>query len=270
MKYSVFILLSSLLIISCQEDEDTNNFGLPASLVQFSASEATSKEGSGHQEVKIYLDRPQEGKTLVDFSVGGNITPSTSSVKGDVKVITASPLIIEAGETEGIIEFEILEDKEFEAEPESISITLNSIITGNAQLSSSISERNYRHHIQENEYELALQWDQTDESPSNVDLVVELPNNAVQISENIDGSEKLVLNNVRENDSYLVTVWYYEGESSIDYDVLFRKAGSKSILLQEGSFQTGEANREFSLTNGQGTRHYKMVCSGTDLQLVAR
>ncbi|MEQ9440551.1 MAG: hypothetical protein RIG62_15975 [Cyclobacteriaceae bacterium] len=270
MKYPSYAIIICLFLFSCQDDEDTNNFGLPASLVRFSATEASSVEGSGFQQVRVSLDHPQEGKTLVNFAVEGNFALADAQQSGDVRFITPSPLVIEAGETEAFIEFELLEDLEFEVEPETITFTLNDILEGNARLSTIASERIYRHTIQENEYELSLEWDQSEAASSNVELVVELPNNALLISDSPEGFEKVILNNVDENASYLVTVWYYQGEAPVNYELFYRKAGSKALFLKEGSFQTGEANREFSLTNGDGTRHYKMIRSGTDLLLIER
>ncbi|MEM6843822.1 MAG: hypothetical protein AAF632_16465, partial [Bacteroidota bacterium] len=252
----------------CQDDTDTNNFGLPTSVVKFSATQASSLEGSGSQQVRVYLDKPQEGSTLIDFAVGGNITLDNNFQSGDVRLITESPLLIPAGETETFIEFELLEDNDFESEAETLSITLTNIAEGNAQLSTIASERVYQHHIDENEYELRLVWDQN--TSSDIDLVVEIPNNQVLLSNRSNGAEQVVISNVDQNTPYLVSVWYSEGSTSVDYQILYRRAGSDSQLLQTGQFEKGEANEEFSLTSGNGTHQYKLTRADAELLLIPR
>ncbi len=268
MKYPIYTLLLGGILFSCQEDVDTNNFGLPTSVAKFSVTEASSREGSGNQQVRVYLDKSQEGNTLIDFSVGGNITLASNLQSGDVRLLTESPLLIPAGETEAFIEFDLLEDTDFESEAEILSISLTSIVEGNARISTVDAERIYQHHIDENEYELRLKWDQN--SSSNMDLVVELPNNQVLLSENTNEVERVVMSNVDQNTPYLVSVWYSEGSVAVDYEILYQKAGSESELLQTGQFAANEANEEFSLTSGNGTHQYKLTRLDTELMLIPR
>ncbi|WKN43238.1 hypothetical protein [Tunicatimonas pelagia] len=268
MKNSIYVSLVCGALLSCQDDVDTNNFGLPASVVQFSITEASSLEGSGFQQVRVYLDEPQEGNTLVSFSVSGNVTFATNTQRGDVRLLTESPLLIPPGETEAFIDFELLEDFDFESEPEALSITLTGILEGNALLSTTASERIYQHRVEENEYELNLRWDQ--QTSSDMDLVVELPNSRVLISDNTNGFEQVVIGNVDQNTSYLVSVWYLEGSEPINYEVSYQKAGSEVQILQQGQFEEDEANEEFSLANGNGTHQYKLLRSNAELTLIPR
>lgn len=268
MKKFIYLSLTSYLLFSCQDEVDTNNFGLPTSVVKFSTTEATSLEGSGLQQVKVYLDQPQEGNTLISFSLNGNVSFATNNQRGDIRLLTESPLLISPGETEAFIEFELLEDFDFESESEALAITLTDIIEGNAQLSAIANERIYHHRIEENEYELNLIWDHT--TSANVDLVVEHPNNGVIISENIDGKEKVVIGNIDQNTSYLVTVWYLEGSDPVNYDIAYQRAGKKPQLLQQGRFNADEATEEFSLTSGNGTHQYKLIRTDTELILIPR
>ncbi len=268
MKNSVYALLASVVLASCQDDEDTNNFSLPVSSVQFSTTEATSVEGSGLQQVRVFLDRPQEGSTLINFSVSGNVSFTSPTQSGDVRVITESPLVIPAGETEAFINFELLEDFEFESEPEKVTLTLTEILEGNAQLSTIPSERIFEQHVLENEYELNLQWDES--SASNIDLVVELPDNRLLVSDNTEGFEKVVIGNLDQNVPYLVTVWYYQGDASVNYSLSYQRAGEDLLKLQESAFNEDEANSEFSPYSGNGTHQYKLKRTGSDLILIPR
>ncbi|MGB3586119.1 MAG: hypothetical protein WBA23_06245 [Tunicatimonas sp.] len=268
MRHLIYVSIVGSTLFSCQDDVDTNNFGLPASVAKFSITEASSLEGSGFQQVRVYLDKPQEGNTLINFVVNGNITFADNNQRGDVRLLTESPLLISPGETEAFIDFELLEDFDFESEPESISITLTDILEGNAQLSSIANERIYQHRIEENEYELNLRWDQS--ISANIDLVVELPNNGVLISDNTNGLEKVVIGNVDQNTSYLVSVWYLEGSEPVDYEIAYQRAGSEIQVLQQGQFQEDEASKEFSLTSGEGTHQYKLLRSSTELVLIPR
>ena len=268
MKNSLYILFASVILASCQDDEDTNNFSLPTSSVQFSATETSSVEGSGLQQVRVFLDRPQEGSTLVNFSVTGNVSFATSILSGDVRVLTESPLIIPAGETEAFINFELLEDFEFENVPEKVVLTLTEILEGNAELSTIPSERIFEQHIIENEYEISLQWDTL--STSNIDLVVELPNNRLLVSDNTEGFEKVVIGNLDQNVPYLVTVWYYQGDSPVKYSLSYEQVGSGQFKLQESRFNKDEANPEFSPFSGNGTHQYKLIRTGSELVLIPR
>jgi len=268
MKHSLYVILTGVLLTSCQDDEDTNNFNLPASSVQFSAAEATSVEGSGLQQVSVYLDRPQEGSTLISFSVSGNVSLTSSAQSGDVRVITESPILIPAGETEAIINYELLEDFEFESEPEKVIFTLTEILEGNAQLSTIPTERIFEQHVLENEYELSLQWDES--TSSNIDLVVELPDNRLLVSDNTEGFETVVIGNLDQNTSYLVTVWYYQGDVPVNYSLSYQRAGEEILKLQESTFGENEANTEFSPFSGNGTHQYKLIRTGSELLLIPR
>jgi hypothetical protein len=268
MKNSLYLLLASVVLVSCQDDEDTNNFSLPASSVQFSATEATSVEGSGLQQVRVFLDRPQEGSTLINFSVSGNVSFTSTTQTGDVRVITESPLVIPAGETEAFINFELLEDFEFESEPEKVVLTLTEILEGNVQLSTIPSERIFEQHVIENEYELNLQWDQL--TSSNIDLVVELPDNRLLVSDNTEGFEKIVIGNLDQNTPYLVTVWYYQGNTPVNYSLSYQQAGDGLLKLQENAFSENDANPEFSPYSGNGVHQYKLIRTGSELVLIPR
>ena len=268
MKKSIYVLFTCYWLFSCQDEVDTNNFGLPTSVVKFSTTEATSLEGSGFQQVKVYLDQPQEGNTLISFSLNGNVSFANNNQRGDIRLLTESPLLIPPGETEASIEFELLEDFDFESDSEALAITLTDIIEGNAQLSSIGSERTYHHRIEENEYELNLLWDQN--TSADVNLVVEHPNNGVIISNNADGQEKVVIGNVDQNTSYLVTVWYLEGSDPVNYDIAYQRAGENPRVLQQGQFSADEATEEFSLTSGSGTHQYKLLRTDTELVLIPR
>ena len=255
-------------------DDDTNNFSLPSSTVTLDKTSGNSSEGDGEQQLIVRLDKPQEGSTIINFQAEGSATIGISSYSHtDVELLTASPLVIEAGETEAFIKYRLIEDEVFEPITEQFSIILNSIVGGNAQLDA--KRATYTHILEENDYELTLTWeaqavDAAKASPDTVDLdlSVELPNSVYLYSNSQEGFEQLLLANISPPNSYQVNVWYYQGEADISYRLTYRSADAEERLLASGSFAHNEAGKEFDVTQGASVQNFRLaaVTHGLSIQ----
>ena len=267
---SATLLCSALW--SCGDD-DTNNFSLPSSHITLDKTSGSSAEGSGEQRLAVRLDKPQEGKTIVNFQVEGSATVGISSYsKTDVRLLTESPLVIEAGETEAFITFELVEDEDFEPVTEQFTITLNSVLEGNAQLST--QKTAYTHVLQENDYELTLSWEaKTTDSEKvasdqvDLDLSVEQSNSVYIVSDSKEGVEKLLLTNVSRQSDYRINVWYYQGSADISYTLTYRAADAEEQVLANGTFANGQASDEFDLSPGSAIQNFRLVAAECGLKI---
>lgn len=269
MTYGKQLLGATLLCATlgaCSED-DTNDYSQPNSAVGLTQSVGSSREGSGLQQVAVRLDAPQAGKTFVSFRLSGNATVGTSAyTHPDVQLLTESPVVIEAGETEAIIRFDVREDSLFEAVSEQFTITLGGVLKGNAQLDA--RQTTYTHTIEENDYELTLSWEsdspeagKTTPSVADLDLIVEHPNNVYLFSNSKEGREKLLLTDVAERDHYRVNVWYYRGQADVRYTLTYRAADLPEKVLTSGVFAHDQASEEFDAQNS-AVRTFRLVPDG--------
>lgn len=257
-----FLLLCTTLW-SCGDD-DTNNFSLPASTISLATAAGTSAEGAGIQRVVVRLDQPQAGKTVINFQVDGSATIGASRYHAtDVKLLTESPLMIKAGETEAFIEFQALEDQLFEPVTEDLQITLNGVLKGNAVLA---SQSTYRHLIEENDYELTLSWEAADSVE--LILLVDQPNSVYLVSKQQSSAEQLLLTDVAPLSDYRLQVWYYQGKEDVRYTLTYRAVDADEALLIQGTFSHDEASNDFDATSGRGLHRFQLT--QTDRGLVIR
>lgn len=272
-KQLVGATLLCTIVWSCGDD-DTNNFSLPSSTVRLDKTSGNSSEGDGEQHLIVRLDKPQEGSTIINFQAQGSATIGISSNSHmDVELLTESPMVIKAGETEDTIKYRLIEDEVFEPVTEQFSIILSSIVTGNAQLDA--KRTTYTHVLEENDYELTLTWEaQAVDSAEalsdtvDLDLSVELPNSVYLYSNSQEGFEQLLLANISPPDSYRVNVWYYQGNANISYRLTYRSADAEERLLASGSFAHDEAGKEFDLTKGASVQNFRLapVTHGLSIQ----
>lgn len=125
--YAALILSIALLsamafgISSCKEDEP------PAKpKLSFADSEMTVGEGAGTIEVELVLDKPYSKDLNIEYELGG--TASDQDVVGtanaDYEVVgTHGVVVIESGQTTGVIKLKIYSDAAFEAD-ETIEISI--------------------------------------------------------------------------------------------------------------------------------------------------
>ncbi len=263
MRYPRQIIGSVLLfgtLWSCGDD-DTNNFSLPQSTVSFVNPSGHSAEGAEVQRVAVRLDQPQEGATVINFTVAGSAVVGSSRYSTtDVAVLTESPLLIAAGETEAFIEFQALEDQLFEPIAEDLTLTLTGVIKGNAALA---AQATYHHTVEENDYELTLSWEASD----SVELVllVEQPNSVYVVSDQQSRTEKLLLTDVIPQSDYQLRVWYYKGQEDVAYTLTYRAVGTENEVLMQGAFSRNEASKDFNATTGAALHNFRLTQAGPGL-----
>lgn len=242
-------------------DDDTNNFSLPPSTVSFASPSGKSVEGADGQRVAVRLNQPQEGTTVVSFLVEGSAVVGLSRYNTtDVTLLTESPLVIEAGETEAYIEFQTLEDQLFEPDTEDLSITLTGVLQGNATLA---SQTTYYHVVEENDYELTLSWEASDSVE--LILLVEQPNSVYVMSDQQSHAEKLLLTDVIPQRDYQLRVWYYKGKEDVPYTLTYRAAGTEDEVLIHGTFSHDEASNDFDATTGAALHNFRLTQTGPGL-----
>ncbi len=253
-----FLLCSTLW--SCGDD-DTNNFSLPPSTVSFASPSGKGAEGADIQRVAVRLNQPQEGATVVNFLVEGSAVVGPSRYQNaDVAMLTESPLVIEAGETEVFIEFQVLEDQLFEPEPEDLTVTLTGVLKGNATLTSLTT---YHHRLEENDYELTLSWDASDSVE--LILLVDQPNSVSVTSAQQSRAEKLLLTDVIPQRDYQLRVWYYKGQEDVPYTLTYRAVGTGDEVLMHGTFSHDEASADFDATTGAALQNFRLSQVGSGL-----
>ena len=242
-------------------DDDTNNFSLPPSNVSFVSPSGHSVEGADTQRVAVRLDQPQEGATVVNFAVAGSAVVGLSQYNAsDVALLTESPLLIAAGETEAFIEFQTLEDQLFEPTAEDLTITLTGVLKGNAALA---AQTTYHHVVEENDYELTLTWEASD----SVELVllVEQPNSVYLVSDQQSRAEKLLLTDVTPQRDYQLRVWYYKGHEDVPYTLTYRAVGTEDEVLIHGTFSHDEASSDFDTATGAALHNFRLTPVGSGL-----
>ena len=260
-----FLLFSFvILLISCNKDE-----GIavgPPSTVYFEFSDQQVNESDGLVSVTVLLDKPQNVKTVINFDVSGNaINNESSSINGDYELVSSSPLIIPAGEISGNIELRLIEDNNFESQNEHIGLTLNAILEGNARLSESTNLLSHKCDIRENDFKILLEWTSHDDSPADVEMFVELPNNQIVSSIDNQGVEELTIANTKTDERYFVDIWYKEGTSVIDYKLTFLKSGhTEQTILHEGHLDPFESS-EVGSEESDVLKNYLLVKDGQDL-----
>lgn len=242
-------------------DDDTNNFSLPPSTIFLASSSGKSAEGADVQRVAVRLNEPQEGATVINFLVEGSAVVGPSRYAAtDVSLLSESPLVIEAGETEAFIEFQALEDQLFEPEAEDFNITLTGVLKGNATLA---SQTTYHHVIEENDYELTLSWEASDSVE--LILLVEQPNSVYVVSKQQSRTEKLLLTDVAPQSDYQLRVWYYKGQEDVPYTLTYRAVGTGDEVLIHGAFSHLEASNDFDAATGAALHSFRLTQAGPGL-----
>lgn len=256
--------LSLFLLSSCSQDEEVA-VGAPSE-ISFALNAQTASEGQGIVKININLDKPQPVRTVLNFRVGGNAVSSLQSMlQADYELITDPPLIIPEGETSAAIELRILEDENFEPELENIIFSLDAVLEGNAVLSEDLSQLSHTYSIQENDYQLFLEW----ENPEiDMNLYVEMPNKGLLASENSTGFEKVTITNARENVQYYIDVWINESSSEVQYSLKFQKAGEnlKETLVNDNFKPMLPIDQEEKRT--EVLKNYLLVKAGRDLRIL--
>ncbi|MFP4094458.1 MAG: hypothetical protein ACLFUB_08245 [Cyclobacteriaceae bacterium] len=266
--FSFLPLLFVLILSSSCSEEEVVISGDP-SLVFFESEYHEVAEGSGIYKVIVKMDKPQNSKTAVHFTLNSNAEAVHSGIHetADFELLTESPIIIPEGAQQAEIELFIIEDERFEQNPEMINFKLEAVLSGNAEVAASASE--FALMIKENDYELSLEWNTETQNPddANINLFVELPNHYLFSSSNENGFEKLTLTNVNDKNEYLVNILYADGISPADFSLRCFSAGNdEGQVLVNGSFAKIDSIQ--SEGRAEVLKNYRMKKSGGELKII--
>ncbi len=106
------------------QDDDTPDNGRDIPTVNFAVQEEQVAEEVGTHSVLVNLSNTYTADTSVSFAVSGTADPAT-----DYTVLTASPLVIPSGSTQGQILVQVLDDTAREAS-ENVVLSIGDLING--------------------------------------------------------------------------------------------------------------------------------------------
>ena len=138
MKNYAALILSTTIVIglgfgfsSCKDDEP------PAKpKLSFAQSAMTVGESDGVIEVELVLDKPYSKDLTIEYDLGGTASDqdAVGTANADYEVVgDHGVVVIESGETSGIIELEIFEDGAFESD-ETIEISIMDTNTADVEV----------------------------------------------------------------------------------------------------------------------------------------
>ncbi len=259
-------IVSMLIFPSCREEEEVA-VGDP-SMLTFESSYAVSKESDGLLKVFLKLDQPQNTQTVVHFKVAGNAIKAYPGIKNaDYELITESPLTIKKGETQAAIEIKLLEDQAFEQQLENIVLSIDGILEGNAVISDDLQQLIHVHDIEENDYQLYLEWESAQEADLN--MFIEAPNKSLFSGNNLSGFEEITITNVKDQAQYFLDIWHQSGESPVSYQLKGLYAGEKEKkILTSGVFDSGHTNKKPGTSDGNEVQNFLLIKEGKSLKVL--
>lgn len=210
-----------LVLAGCSDDED------PANKAGFEVSSKIGSEGDATVLITVKLVSSVDKSTALYFEVAGN-----AALNGDYRLVTPSPVNIEAGAKEAVIKIELLNESIIESS-ENIALTLTAASSG---IVIDESKNKFVFTIEDNDKAPAegIQIDITWSSGSvrdidefNLDLYiannVAIVNNVVESynlfskSENSSGFESVWLPGDAPDGKYYIVVYYMTGSEDVDY-----------------------------------------------------
>lgn len=282
-------MVALLGISACGDDDPPPKSGISFEVESFEVFESdgtitsfhpdlqlpgTTSRGKGKDLiVKILLDRPLSETTILQYSVSGTASRTTTSnavsdyalKEGLNTIIGTDKITIEKGATEANFIITVYEDYAFEIDDddnlfETVVITLNSVVSGNAELG---VQNVYTLKIKEDDSVVFLEWDAGDgtEGDVDMDLLLFFDNVAIRGSAS-EGSdyEAMAIPAGFPAGTYGLSYPYYSG-SSDDlefYSVMFTTTGtlngnqyvfpSADPLVFVGNYTLANIN-EWHLTN---------------------
>lgn len=171
-KLSLVLIIIIFLISSCKEEEIP-----PPATLTFASKATVAAENDGLVLITLNLDKAAYRDIVVDFTI-------TGSAQIDVDYETTASATIKEGTTTGDLSITLIDDSDFEFDPDLIDLagilgkTLEislARITGNALPSENMEEITHVLVIKENEeveksLVIDLSWDSGDGTPGDVDM----------------------------------------------------------------------------------------------------
>jgi hypothetical protein len=236
-----FSLMS--ILSSCDEDEDSIGY------IQFETETSTVNESEGVISIPISFTESLDAVSKVDFEFEG-----TALLDGDFRLLTPSPITVQAGERSVEIEIELIDDKLIENDDDFLKLTITSSGSA-AQLSEESDRLEYTLIIVDNDeppandLQVDLFWN-LDLNQSiddvNLDLYlvydVVIEGNAITnqgkvyaLSNEAGGFESIKILRKDTDQQYYLVINYSKGSSDVNYTLNFNGFGYKDEMV-EGDF----------------------------------
>lgn len=207
-----------IVLMGCNEKESDNKAG-------FETSSEVVREDDGTAEIKILLDRPAGQATSIYFEFEGE-----AAMHGDFKLITTSPLEVEADSREAFIEIELIDESTIESS-EDINITLTAS-DGTLVISQTSSE--FTLTIEDNDeppdegIQVDLTWASEGEMDiDEFDLNLLIANNVEIVDDYVEGFD---IYSKSENETGFETAWIdADAQDGEYYIVAIYKNGNNDI-----------------------------------------
>lgn len=236
-----------ILLQACGSDDDDTT-----STITLDATEQTAAENAGTQKVSIALGKTVTTATQLYFELSG-----TASLNGDYKLLTSSPVTIDAGANTAAISVQVIDDAIIES-TETVIVELTAAGSG-IELSTDTTKNIFTLTINDNDaaptnndVQIDLTWgsggaDDIDAEDLNLYIAnnVEISDETITDydlydgSENESGFESLVLPADAPDGDYYIIVAYNEGSSSVKYKINLNGAGYSNDSVT-GTFSSGD------------------------------
>lgn len=236
-----------ILLQACGSDDDDTT-----STITLDATEQTAAENAGTQKVSIALGKTVTTATQLYFELSG-----TASLNGDYKLLTSSPVTIDAGANTAAISIQIIDDAIIES-TETVIVKLTAAGSG-IELSTDTTKNIFTLTINDNDaaptnndVQIDLTWgsggaDDIDAEDLNLYIAnnVEISDETITDydlydgSENESGFESLVLPADAPDGDYYIIVAYNAGSSSVKYKINLNGAGYSNDSVT-GTFSSGD------------------------------
>ncbi|MEX2233869.1 MAG: Calx-beta domain-containing protein, partial [Cyclobacteriaceae bacterium] len=196
--YTAFILSIATVIAvgfgfsSCKEDEPPSKPKL-----SFSESTMTVNEDDGTIEVELVLDKAYSKDLNIEYDLGGTASDQDAVGTADADYEVAGDhgsVVIESGETSGVIELDIYDDSDFE-DNETIEISIIDINTSDVELTADdeieITITNDDAQLQASFASTTMTVNEADGTDGLIEITVQLDQTATQdivIEYTLDGS----------------------------------------------------------------------------------
>lgn len=236
-----------ILLQACGSDDDDTT-----STITLDATEQTAAENAGTQKVSIALGKTVTTATQLYFELSG-----TASLNGDYKLLTSSPVTIDAGANTAAISIQVIDDAIIES-TETVIVELTAAGSG-IELSTDTTKNIFTLTINDNDaaptnndVQIDLTWgsggaDDIDAEDLNLYIAnnVEISDETIADydlydgSENESGFESLVLPADAPDGDYYIIVAYNAGSSSVKYKINLNGAGYSNDSVT-GTFSSGD------------------------------
>lgn len=252
--FTLVLLVGMLQLDSCKEDDLP-----PPAVVSFSRVKSSIAESQDTARIVLILDKAAPGDIVVNYSLGGSAT-----LNEDYQASGA--LTIPAGAIDGIISLRILNDENFEFDPEiadflgesvvtfaeSVVITLTGI-TGNGRFSDTQEELVHTLAILEDDSPaqslvIELSWDVGNGTAGDVDMDMYIFRIDLEEAVLLTGSDQagtefegIIITELAPDATYGLAFRYFEGTSDqVNFTVKF--------IAKDGQLPDGALEKTYTST----------------------